>query len=81
MAEKRPVIHPLFSIKKTKEINTTEREEIIHLSPSNDETNDEVNTHEETTPGGTHRLNSYCIYKKVLSENSKTLKEFLPMGL
>jgi hypothetical protein len=44
MAEKRPVIHPFLSMKKKKEIETTEREETIDRSSSNDETHDEANT-------------------------------------
>jgi hypothetical protein len=44
MAEKRPVIHPFFSMKKKKEIETTKHEETIDLSSSNDETHDEANT-------------------------------------
>ncbi len=37
MAEKHPVIHPFFSMEKRKEVETTEHEEIIDLSASNDE--------------------------------------------
>jgi hypothetical protein len=43
MAEKRPVIHPFFTIKKRKESDTTETEESFDFSPSSDEMRDKVN--------------------------------------
>lgn len=42
MAEKRPIIHPFFLMKKRKETKTTESEGITDSSPSNDERMDEV---------------------------------------
>jgi len=45
MAEKRPVIHPFFSMKKKTPIETAVREETIDLSSSSiDETHGEANT-------------------------------------